>query len=141
MQRTYFLNAGNDDGGGTERLRGRAVLAKAVGVAGKAYCEIERRTDGGTRNEFKVEVENQTVGLVVQIWVADPVGGALTNVGSLTIGAQGEGQLELQSQDGDSMPFGVTDVTTLSGLAIELRNASGGAVLYSGTGPTAVVED
>lgn len=132
---------GNDDGGGTERLRGRAVLAKAVGVAGKAYCEIERRTDGGTRNEFKVEVENQTVGLVVEVWVANPVGGALTNVGSLTIGAQGEGQLELQSQDGDSMPFGVTDVTTLSGLPLELRNASGGAVLYSGTVPTAVAED
>ena len=132
---------GNDDGGGTERLRGRAVLTKAVGVGGKAYCEIERRTDGGTRNEFKVEVENQTSGLVVEVWVANPVGGALTNVGSLTVGAQGEGQLELQSQDGDSMPFGVTDVTTLSGLAIELRNATGGAVLYSGLVPTAVAED
>ncbi len=132
---------GDDDDGGTERLRGRAVLTKAVGVAGKAYCEIERRTDGGTRNEFKVEVENQTAGLVVQVWVANPVGGALTNVGSLTIGALGEGELELQSQDGDAMPFAVTDVTTLSGQAIELRNASGGAVLYSGTVPTAVVED
>jgi hypothetical protein len=131
---------GDDDDGGTERLRGRAVLTKEFGVAGKAYCEIERRTDGGTRNEFKVEVEDQTAGLVVDVLVANPVGGALTHVGSLTVGSLGEGELELESQDGDSMPFGVTDVTTLSGLAIELRDA-GGTVLWTGTVPTAVVED
>lgn len=132
---------GEDDDGGDERMRGRALLTGASGVAGKAYCEIERRTDGETRDEFKVEVEDQTPGLVVEVWVANPVGGALTNVGSLTIGAFGEGELELESQDGDAMPFGVTDVTTLTGLAVELRNAADSAVLFTGTVPTAVVED
>lgn len=132
----------DDDDGGEEgdRLRGRSFLARSTATSGESHCEIERRTDEGVRNEFKVEIEGYASVVTVQVWLADG-GGVLTNVGSFSVNAEGYGELELESQDGDAMPFGVTDVTTLSGRAIELRDASGGAVLFAGTVPTAVAVD
>ena len=132
----------DDDDGGSEgdRLRGRSFLARVTATSGESHCEIERRTDEGTRNEFKVEVEGYASAVSVQVWLADG-GGVLTQVGTFSVNAEGFGKWELESQDGDTMPFGVTDVTTLSGRAIELRNASGGAVLFGGTVPTAVTID
>ena len=62
----------------------------------------------------------------------------LTLVGSMNVGAFGEAELELDTHDGDALPFGVATAAELAGLAVELRNAAGGAVLFSGTTPSLV---
>ena len=117
----------------------RSALVPAPGGAGSGYVEIERRVDGGLRNDFEVEVEHLPAGTVVEVWVAD-AGGVLVRIATMTIGELGEAELELESEDGDPMPHGVADVADLVGRAVEVRRASDGVTLLVGTVPALVAE-
>jgi hypothetical protein len=67
----------------------------------------------------------------------DAVGsGVLALVGSFTI--EGEGELEMETDDGGSLPIGVADVNDLVGRAVELRDAADDSVLFTGTVPALV---
>lgn len=131
-------------GGGTDsgdRARGRASLVRTAGGAGAGYVEVRRRVDGGLRGKFKVEVEDLASGLALEVWMEDGAGsGSFARIGAFTIGSFGEAELELESQDGDTLPFGVLDVASLVGRGIEVRRVSDGAAILRGTVPALVTE-
>lgn len=131
----------DDDEDGTES-HGSALLTPAAGVSGEAQVEIESETDEA-KEEFEVEVEGSAVGQVIEVWLEDPSNlGTLTNVGSFTVGGEGEGKFERDTHDGDTLPYGVASVSELVGLAIELRDgADGTTVLFSGLVPSMVSDD
>ena len=128
---------GEDEG---DEAQGRALLVAAGGVPGEAHVEIESKVeDGQTEQGFEAEVEGQTPGLVVDVWMEDAVGsGVLALVGSFTVGGEGEGELEMETDDGGSLPLGVADVNDLVGRAVELRDAADDSVLFTGTVPALV---
>ena len=124
------------------RSRGRALLTAGTGAVGEAHVEIESRTGLESHEEFKVEVEGEASGLTLDVYVEDPAAlGTFALVGSIAINGEHEAELEIKTQDGDTLPFGLTSVSGLVGMQVELRNAVGGAVLYSGLVPALVAHD
>ncbi len=119
---------------------GRAGLTRAAGAVGEAYVEVRSRPDQGDRQRFKAEIDHQTVGLVVDVWLEDPANaGTLTKIGSMTVGSEGEGELELDTHEGDALPYGVASVQSLVGLQVELRTTAD-VVLFSGVVPALVTD-
>ena len=111
-------------------------------MAGEAHVEIQSRTGDEAREEFKVEVDHRAAGGVVDVQVEDPANpGTMVSVGTLVIGGEGEGELELDTHHGDALPFGVAGVSALVGLRVELRDGGTSALLFSGTVPELVQED
>ncbi len=128
------------DTGSTE-TRGGAALTPGTGVAGEAHVAVESKPSE-TREEFKVEVQGQPGGTTIQVWLEDPANlGTLSNVGSFTVGGEGEGKFERDTSEGDTLPYGVASVSSLVGLAIELRASDGTTVLFSGVVPSMVSDD
>jgi len=132
-----------DAGGGSgshEDGRSREGLTRAAGAVGEAYVELRSRPDQGNRQRFKAEIDHQTVGLVVDVWLEDPANaGTLTKIGSMTVGSEGEGELELDTHEGAGLPYGVTSVQSLVGLQVELRTTAD-VVLFSGVVPALVTD-
>lgn len=129
------LAPGAGASGGSE-ARGRARLTRAPGATGEATVELRHREG---RERFQVEISGQTPPLTVEVWLAHPTTGTLTLVGTFGVGSLGHGELERDTHDGATLPFAVAAAADLAGLAVELRNAAGGAVLFSGTTPALVV--
>ncbi len=126
----------DDDGHG----EGRARLTRADGAVGEAYVEVSVRPDQGDRQRFNAEIEHQTAGLEVDVWLEDPTNlGTLTKIGSMTVGSEGEGELELDTQEGAGLPYGVASVHSLVGLRVELRTTAD-VVLFSGLVPAVVTD-
>ena len=124
------------------RSRGRALLTPGTGAVGEAHVAIESRTGTETHEEFKVDVEHEVAGLALDVYVEDPTAlGTFALVGSIAVDGEHEAELEIKTQDGDTLPFGLTSVSGLVGMQVELRNAVGGAVLYSGLVPALVAHD
>jgi hypothetical protein len=72
----------------------------------------------------------------LEAWLEDPAPpGTLVQVGLLTPEDDGELEYERDTSDGESLPFGVATAADLVGLAVEVRRASDGAVLFAGTTP------
>lgn len=132
-----------DAGGGSgshEDGRGRARLTRAAGAVGEAYVELRSRPDQGNRQRFQVEIDHQTAGLVVAVWLEDPANaGTLTQIGTMTVGSEGEGELELDTHEGAGLPYGVASVQSLVGLQVELRTMAD-VVLFSGVVPALVTD-
>jgi hypothetical protein len=119
---------GDDDSSGEARLTNQGV------VRGTAEVELRSRPE---RGEEKIEVSvhgTNAVG-VLEVWLEDPANaGTLSKVGVLQ--ASGDGQeLERDTEDGETLPYGVAAAADLVGLRIEVRRASDGAVLFAGTTP------
>jgi len=126
----------DDDGHG----EGRARLTRASGAVGEAYVEVSVRPDQGDRQRFKAEIDHQTAGLEVDVWLEDPANlGTLSKIGSITVGSEGEGELELDTHEGAGLPYGVASVQSLVGLQVELRTTAD-VVLFSGLVPTVVTD-
>jgi len=126
----------DDDGHG----EGRARLTRADGAVGEAYVAVSVRPDQGDRQRFKAEIDHQTAGLAVDVWLEDPANaGTLGKIGSMTVGSEGEGELELDTHEGAGLPYGVASVQILVGLRVELRTTAN-VVLFSGLVPTVVTD-
>jgi hypothetical protein len=122
-----------------DEAEGRARLTPAAGVTGEADVEVESE---GDEQQLEVEAEHLASGTVIDAYIEDPANpGTLVLVGTFAVGSEGEGELEFDTHDGDALPFGVASVSALVGLAIELRDAGTGAVLFSGHVPALVAED
>jgi hypothetical protein len=124
----------DDESEDGDEARGRARLVRVTAASGEAYVELRTEDDGEQR--VKVEVEGLLSPPTVELWLEDPAGGGLTKIGTLVADDDGELELDLDTDDGDALPFGVADVSELVGLAVELRSAADGSVLYAGTTPT-----
>ncbi len=128
-------SCGNGGGGGDDDTdnRGRRRLTNAPGVTGEADVELESRPDRGEEEfEVKVEFTNVTGGLEVFL---EGDSRALESIGVLTLDDDGDLKLEFETDDGDTLPFGVSSVSELVGRAIEIRRVSDGTVAYSGITP------
>ena len=90
---------GNDNNGQT-RLKTKLAGGAIQGKTPEGSAEF--RLDAKNRSEFKVEVENVNLpaGTVLDV----TVGASSTVVGHITLNKFGEGELELRSQDGDTVP-------------------------------------
>ena len=69
-----------------------------------------------------VSVSARTAGDTVHSGVETLPDGTFTLVGSLTVGDEGEGHLEISTHDGDTLPYGVASAGDLAGLHVELRS-------------------
>jgi len=111
----------------SDRVRAEARLLRDPDspdgdVEGKV--RIESRVD---REKFTIEAEHLDPGAVVD-FLLDGV-----SIGTRAADASGEAKIELNTKDGDLLPFGVASVADLSGLAIEVRLS--GALLLTGEVP------
>ncbi len=80
------------------RLAGAAIQDKTP------ECSAEFRSDSRNRTKFTVEVEkiNLPAGTMLDVDVQH--NGASQTVGQIKLSAAGSGELELESQDGDTVP-------------------------------------
>ena len=101
------------------RLAGGAIQGKTP--EGNA----EFRLDSKMRSQFKVEVEHVNLPAGTILDVAVQHGMTPTIVGHITLNAFGSGELELQSQDGDTVP------AVVGGDMVIVSNA--GTPILSGT--------
>ncbi len=133
---------GGGAAGDEARARGRATLVRTTDGTGKGYIELRRRVkDGEVRQRFKVEAEGQSAGASLDVFAEDPSNpGTPAFVATVVVDAFGEAELELDTHDGASLPFGATDVTAFVGLTVEVRRTSDGVVLLRGAAPSLVAD-
>ena len=108
--------SGGSNGSSASSSRAREVrrlaTLTAAGVPGKAKVDYRVRTrDGATRYDFKVEVERQTPGAVLEVRVNG------TLMGTITVGSLGRGKLELTSTRVDDNPHPEDDGALPDGFA------------------------
>lgn len=119
-----------------ERHRARARLERAEGspdpdVEGKVRVRSEFQ-----HQVFAVEVENLEAGVAVEFFLDDPSDEAgFASVGTAVADANGEAEMERNSNNGDQMPFGVDSVAELAGFRLQVRLANGGEILMKGEVP------
>ena len=113
----------NTNNGTNSQVRLRADLAGSSAMRPKPEGNSQFRNDSG-RMRFQTEVEdvNVTDGTVLTVSLVHA--GVSTNVGSVTVHG-GQGELELDSQNGDAVPTAVAGdmVTVSNGAAVLLAGA------------------
>lgn len=120
------LESLTSSGGGT-KVRDRSGLENldlAFAPRAEGKVEVETRPSEG-RNKLKVEVEHLPPGTELDVFLENPGTSTLEQIGELTVGSDGEAELEISSQDGDALPFGVESVSELYGKTIEIRTGDG----------------
>lgn len=113
--------------GGRDRLRERIPLVAADGSpvqARQARLRLERRSD---RQELRVQIEGAPTGLALDVWMEDGTG-AVALVGAMREDDPGEYVWRVRTKKGDALPFGVSDLSELSGRKVEVRTAAGQTV-------------
>ena len=129
-------SAGDDSHVDRDGREGVARVDAPVGT--EAYVKIKHRTGDEARDEFKAEVSHFAAGDVVDVWLENPAApGTFTLVGSMTVDGEGEGELEISTHDGDTLPFGVASAADLAGLRVEFRTPAA-VVLFAGVVPALV---
>ncbi len=125
---------------GEQELEAKALLTPAASVAGSATVELEQQTEEGqTEGEIEFEAEDLTLadGTVLVVRLEDPNNlGTLADVGTMTVDSEGEAELKFKTEDGGTLPFGVTSLSALVGMSIEIRVQATNALLFTGTVPS-----
>ena len=127
-----------DPGSETDRSRGKAHLTPLVaGLEG--HVEIRQRLDENEQR-FEIEAEHLVSGTAVAFWIEDPANaGTFVRLGGATAGTTGD--VEFETEDGDPLPLGVTDVADLVGLDVRVTLDDGSdQVLLEGTVPPLVAD-
>lgn len=121
----------NEDG---ERQEGRTRLTNAAGVTGEADVKL-RRDVGEDDERFEVEVESTNVNVDLELWLEDPdQPGVLVLIDAFVPDADelDEVEVQLRTEDGETLPFGVASVAELIELQLEIRRSDDGTVVFSG---------
>lgn len=110
----------------TARIR---IFANLLPSVGAAFSNAKGKGSWDSRNsnqkrELEIEIEHLPAGTTVEFFVSG------ASVGTRTTNALGKAEIEFSTERGQSVPL------SISGVAIEIRNAAG-AVLVSGSFPTA----
>jgi len=90
--------------------------------------EVEQEFDGDRKLEL--EVDHVPPGTVVEFFLQDGDGG-FVSVGTAVADASGEAELEFENV----LPLGAADLDALEGVAVEMRLASDGTLLFAGSIP------
>ena len=106
---------GNQDNANQTRLRTRLAGAAIQGKTPEGNADF--RSDSRNRSRLTVEVENVNLPAGTVLDVALQHHGASQTVGQIKLSASGSGELDLESQDGDTVP------TVQSGDMITVSNA------------------
>ena len=126
---------GNGNNDSNENGYGETRLASHSGVTGEAKFELESRTDDG-RQELKLQVERSNAGNSLEFWLEDPVSpGVVRYIGDLWPDDPDELEYKIETEDGQVLPYGVSNVSELSGLVVEVRDRTGFTV-FSGISPS-----
>lgn len=125
---------------GEQEIEVEALLTPAAGVEGTAKVELEQETeDGTTESEIEFEAEDLALaeGTVLVVLMEDPANaGTLVEIGTMTVDSEGEAELEFETEEGGTLPFGATSLSALFGLAVEIRLQSTNELLFSGNVPS-----
>jgi hypothetical protein len=106
----------------------RAETSPDPDVEGEAEIEGE---------ELEVEVENLDAGTYA-VFLIEPVeGGMAVEIGTVTPGEKGHGELEFRAEEGGTLPFGKTSMAEFVNFLIEVRTAEGAIVLQGALPATA----
>ena len=107
----------------------RAATSDDANIEGKV--EVERRPD---REKIEFEVDHAAPGRMIEFFLVDGSGAEISQ-GVATTNATGEAELELSTNDGDSLPLGATRLEELEGRGVIYKDAGSGLVLLTGTIP------
>jgi hypothetical protein len=108
-------HGGSSSSTATTSTRLRTKLTGAAIATKTPEGEADFRTDSRGRTRLSVEVENVNLPAGTALTVAVVHGAASTNVGTITLSATMENELELNSQNGDLVPAVVKgDMVTVS---------------------------
>ena len=114
-----FARADHGDNNSETRLRTRLAGAAIQGKTPEGNAEF--RSDSKGRMRFKVEVENVNLPASTMLDVSVQHNGIKQTVGQIKLSAVGEGELELESQDGDTVPSVQTgDMVTVSNAGMSI---------------------
>ncbi len=128
---------GEDDEELEERGKAR-LTAYEDGLEG--YVEIESEPLDNEQ-EFEIEAENLAPGREVEFFIEDAAApGTFISLGTRFADSEGEAELELDNDEGATLPGGATTVADLVGLGVEVRDAVSGALLLDGTVPALMPE-
>jgi hypothetical protein len=117
-------NNGNNNNQNAQ-VRLRTTLAGAAIQGRKPEGNADFRNDGQGRTRLNVEVENVNLPAGTVLTVSVVHAGVSTMVGTIKLGSGGEDELELDSQNGATVPAIVSGnmVTVANGAAIILAGA------------------
>ena len=121
---TMRAEDGNKNGQNAQ-VRLRTTLSGASIQGKKPEGNADFRNDAQGRTRLNVEVENVNLPMGTVLTVAVVHGGVSTKVGTITLGSTGESELELDSQNGATVPAIVSGdmVTVSNGAAVILAGA------------------
>ena len=110
---------GNKDNTNETRLKTRLAGAAIQGKTPEGNAEF--RSDSRGRTKFTVEVENINLPAGTMLDVAVQHMGVSQTVGHIKLSALGSGELELESQDGDTVPaVQAGDMVTVSNAGVTI---------------------
>ncbi len=111
--------SGSSSGSTSTEVRLRTQLSGAAIQGFTPHGEAEFRSIASrTRSELKVDVENVNLLADTMLDVTvTPAGGSPQNIGQIRLNSLGEGELDLNSQDGDVVP------AIQSGVTVTVLNA------------------
>lgn len=96
-----------DHGGSTSKTTETRLKTRLTGAAIDAKTpegSAEFRSDSRGRARLNVEAEHVNLPAAIVLQVALQHGAATTAIGTVTLNTLGNGELELSSQDGDTVP-------------------------------------
>ena len=126
---------GRGRGGDGARVDARVRLSEAVDAPFSVReAKLRLRRKKTTRQRVKLEVDGAPRGLDLRLFM-DDASGTATRIGALREKRAGTYVWRVRTRNGGVLPFGVADVSELSGRDVEVRTASGARVLV-GTTPT-----
>lgn len=128
---------GGGSGGGGSDVKVKWFLTRAAtspDTNASGYIELRKKSDGDQK--FKVEADHIDPSIAFSVWVETALGsGVLASAGAMLPEDFDEVELELETEDGAALPNGATDVATLAGLRVEVRDATN-AVYLEGVVPS-----
>lgn len=129
-------SGGGSGGGGTD-IKVKSFLVRAAASPDfdvKGYVELRDR--GTSDQKFKVEAEHIDPSISFSVWVESSLGsGMMVQAGPMGPEDFDAVELELETEDGDPLPNGASLVSSLSGLRVEVRDATN-AIYLEGTVPS-----
>ena len=119
-------------GGSTKTQKTSADLSSTVGE-GRIRLKSKPKAPF-ERIEIKLKKLAKKSG--VEIWMRDPATGTFTLVSALTTNGGGAAKYKAHTKKGQPLPLGAATLAGLAGVDVEVRDATSGVVLQSGTVPT-----
>lgn len=117
--------------------RGEAIhrLVRRNYGPGDARGKVEIEEEGNGDEEFEIELDRMPPGQVFDVYLQRSLlNPSLEMIGSIVVDSDGEGELEFETEEGQSLPFGM-ELEDLFGLRVEIRPQGSPDWILEGTVP------